>query len=91
MSASDSDLSEASKTPAPPDNELEKALRREVIKAQKDGPFDFSLKYIRTVAETKLGLTPGFYKSHGDWNQRSKDIINEQIVLSQCLRAYSPV
>ncbi|KAJ9611211.1 hypothetical protein H2200_004394 [Cladophialophora chaetospira] len=78
MSASESDLSEASKTPAPPDSELETALRREVITAQKN-EVDFSYKYIRTAAETKLGLTPGFYKSHGDWNQRSKAIIGEQM------------
>ena len=79
MSASDSDLSEVSKTPAPPDNELEKALRREVVAAQKN-EVDFSYKYIRTAAETKLGLTPGFYKNHEDWNQRSKGIIDEQMV-----------
>ncbi len=90
MSASDSDLSEASKTPAPPDIELEQALRRAVVKAQKDGVDGFSLKYIRTAAETKLGLTPGFYKSDADWNQRSKDIINEQMVLSQCPRTREP-
>lgn len=80
MSASDSDLSEESKTPTPPDSELEKALRHEVITAQKK-EIDFSYKYIRTAAETKLGLTPNFYKSHEDWNARSKAIIEEQMVL----------
>ena len=80
MSASDSDLSEASKTSAPPDHELEKALRREVVKAGRED-VNFSYKYIRNAAEAKLGLTQGFYKSHVDWNQRSKDIIEEQMVL----------
>ena len=81
---SESELSEASRTPAPPDHELEKALRREVIKAQKD-EVDFSLKYIRTAAETKLGLTPGFYKTHPVWNQRSKDTV-QRLVRAKDLR-----
>ena len=81
MSASDSDLSEVSKTPAPPDHELEKALRREVVKAQRDA-VDFSYKYIRTKAEEELGLIPGFYKTTDDWNARSKAIIAEQTVRS---------
>jgi hypothetical protein len=80
MSASDSELSEASKTPTPPDYELENALRRAVIDAQKD-EVDFSYKYIRTVAEGKLGLTAGFFKNHENWNQRSKQVIEEQMVL----------
>ena len=88
MSASDSDLSEASKTPAPPDSELEEALRREVITAQKN-EVDFSYKYIRTAAETKLVLTPGFYKNHEDWNRRSKAIIDEQMVLCKHLTVWT--
>ncbi|KIW69250.1 hypothetical protein PV04_05137 [Phialophora macrospora] len=78
MSASDSELSEASKPPTPPDYELENALRRAVIDAQKD-EIDFSYKYIRTVAEGKLGLTSGFFKNHENWNQRSKRVIEEQM------------
>jgi hypothetical protein len=79
MSASDSELSEASNTPAPPDHELEKALRYEVTKAQRRGE-EMTFKSIRTAAETKLGLTAGFYKGHAVWNQRSKDVIDEQLV-----------
>ncbi|EXJ60043.1 hypothetical protein A1O7_04192 [Cladophialophora yegresii CBS 114405] len=78
MSVSESELSEASKSPTPPDHELEDALRRAVIKAQKD-EVDFSYKYIRTAAEGELGLTPGFFKSHEKWNQLSKQVIEEQM------------
>ncbi|KIW89271.1 uncharacterized protein Z519_10124 [Cladophialophora bantiana CBS 173.52] len=77
MSASDSELSEASRTPAPPDHELERSLRREVVKAQRDG-IDFSTNYIREASEAKLGLTKGFYKTHHEWAERSKAIIAEQ-------------
>jgi hypothetical protein len=76
---SDSELSDASATPVPPDHELEKSLRREVRKAQKSG-VDFSYNYIRTASESELGLSKGFYKSHGDWSQRSKGVIDHQMV-----------
>ncbi|KIY03007.1 uncharacterized protein Z520_01473 [Fonsecaea multimorphosa CBS 102226] len=80
MSVSDSDLSEASTTPAPPDHELEKSLRREVVKAQRDG-IEFSNNYIRGASEAKLGLTKGFYKNHKEWAQRSRDIIADQLTI----------
>lgn len=76
---SDSELSEASATPVPPDQELEKSLRREVVKAQKEGK-EFSYNSIRTASETSLGLSQGFYKSHLEWKQRSKDVIDNQLV-----------
>lgn len=76
---SDSELSEASATPLPPDQDLEQSLRREVRKAQKSG-VDFSYNYIRAASESQLGLTKGFYKAHPDWPQRSKTIIGHQMV-----------
>ncbi|OAP58464.1 hypothetical protein AYL99_07554 [Fonsecaea erecta] len=78
MPSSVSDLSEASTTPAPPDNELEKSLRREVMKAQREG-IEFSNNYIRTASEVELGLTKGFYKNHTEWAQRSRDVIQDQL------------
>lgn len=87
MSTSDSELSEASKSPAPPDHELENALRRAVVKAQED-EVDFSYKYIRTAAETNLGLTPGFFKSHAEWNARSKEVVDEQMVQFHLSKAH---
>ncbi|EXJ89940.1 hypothetical protein A1O3_03007 [Capronia epimyces CBS 606.96] len=75
---SDSELSEASATPVPPERELEKSLRHEVVKAQRQG-LEFSYNSIRAAAETSLGLTPGFYKSHAEWKQRSKHVIDKQM------------
>jgi hypothetical protein len=77
---SDSELSEPSTTPAPPDHELEKSLRREVVKAH-EAKLEYSVNYIRTASEEKLGLQEGFYKSHGGWTKRSKDVIKDQMVL----------
>jgi hypothetical protein len=76
---SDSDLSEASVSPAPPDDELEKSLRREVVKAQKAGE-EYTVNTIRAASEAQLGLSPGFYKSHDEWKDRSKNVIRAQIV-----------
>ncbi|EHY58505.1 hypothetical protein HRR83_007120 [Exophiala dermatitidis] len=75
---SDSELSEASATPVPPDRELEKSLRREVVKAQKEG-VEFSYNYIRAASEKSLGLTSGFYKNHPEWKQRSKQVVDSQL------------
>ncbi len=76
---SDSELSQPSTTPAPPDHELEKSLRREVAKAHK-AELDYSVNDIRAASEEKLGLQQGFYKNHGEWAKRSKDVIKDQIV-----------
>ncbi|KAH0845673.1 putative transcriptional regulator [Fonsecaea pedrosoi] len=78
MSVSDSELSEASETPTPPDNELEQSLRHEVDKALQDG-IEFSNNSIRAASETQLGLPKGFYKQHEEWAQRSKAIIADQL------------
>ncbi|KAL2426228.1 hypothetical protein ABEF95_002256 [Exophiala dermatitidis] len=75
---SDSELSEASASPVPPDRELEKSLRREVVKAQREG-VEFSYNYIRAASEKSLGLTSGFYKNHAEWKQRSKQVVDSQL------------
>jgi len=77
---SDSELSEVSTTPVPPDSELEQSLRREVVKAQRAGLEDPTVNSIRAASEEKLGLMPGFYKSHNIWVVRSKQIIKDQFV-----------
>ncbi|KIX00913.1 uncharacterized protein Z518_09978 [Rhinocladiella mackenziei CBS 650.93] len=77
---SDSELPEASESPAPPAHELEKSLRRETVKAQKSDP-NFSYNSIRAASEAKLGLRKGFYKNHEEWASRSKKIIQEQLVI----------
>lgn len=76
---SDSELSEVSTTPLPPDHEIEKSLRHEVVNAQKND-IEYTVNSIRTASEEKLGLTKGFYKNSAEWVQRSKDIIKDQSV-----------
>jgi hypothetical protein len=76
---SDSELSEASRTPAPSDTELENSLRREVNRANKTGD-DVTLRQIRDASEKKLGLPEGFYKSHSAWKDRSKEVVQDQVV-----------
>lgn len=85
---SDSELSEASQTPAPPDDELERSLRREVVKAVKSGD-EYSYNSIRAASEVKLGLTKGFYKAHEDWAQRSKRVIDDQLVYTFHYRSFA--
>jgi hypothetical protein len=80
---SDSELSDLPTTPLPPDSELEKSLRREVVKAQRDGLENPTVNSIRAASEEKLGLKSGFYKNHGTWLARSKQIIKEQFVSQQ--------
>ncbi|KAK4940186.1 hypothetical protein LTR10_019614 [Elasticomyces elasticus] len=74
---SDSELPEASVTPLPPDHELEKSLRNQVVNAQKN-EIEYTVNSIRTASEEKLSLDKGFYKSSSEWGQRSKDIIKDQ-------------
>ena len=76
---SDSELSEASHTPVPPDSEIEQSLRREVNRATKDGG-DVTLRSDRTASEKKLGLPDGFYKGHETWKDRSKEVVHDQLV-----------
>jgi hypothetical protein len=82
---SDSELSEASKTPVPSDTELENSLRREVNRASKAGD-ELTLRQIRGASEKKLGLPEGFYKSHSAWKDRSKEIVQDQAVSLQEMR-----
>lgn len=77
---SDSELSDAPMTPLPPDSELEKSLRREVVKAHQAGIEGSTVNSIRAASEDKLGLKSDFYKNHDTWGARSKQIIKEQIV-----------
>ena len=75
---SDSELSVASHTPVPSDNELERSLRKEVVRIQETGTAP-SIKAARSASEKRLGLTDGFYKGHETWKDKSKDIITDQV------------
>lgn len=76
---SESDLSEISSPSIPPDAVLERSLREAVLKAVQ-AEEEFSYRSIRTTSEAELGLQSGFYKGHEEWNQRSKNVIDDQIV-----------
>jgi hypothetical protein len=81
---SDSELSELSQAPVPPDDELEGSLRREVARFQERGEHDqLTLRNIRAASEKKLGLPDDFYKDHAVWKTKSKEVVNDQVV-SRC-------
>lgn len=64
--------------PAPPsDVILEKTLRDIVRKAEVD---PITVKRVRAAAEQRLGLDENFFKSHNEWNEKSKDIIEAAFV-----------
>ncbi|KAG9638147.1 hypothetical protein KCU95_g3455, partial [Aureobasidium melanogenum] len=69
--SSESGLSD---TAPPSDAILEKTLRDIVRKAEVD---PITVKRVRTAAEERLGLDAGFFKSHDEWNERSKEIIED--------------
>ncbi|KAK6006633.1 hypothetical protein QM012_005641 [Aureobasidium pullulans] len=69
--SSESGLSE---TAHPSDAILEKTLRDIVRKAEVD---PITVKRVRTAAEERLGLDAGFFKSHDEWNEKSKEIIED--------------
>ena len=74
---SDSDLSE----PPPSAATLELALRRAVDRIYDQGNAeDLTFKRIRKAAEERLDLEDGFYKSRPTWKDKSKAIIESQIV-----------
>jgi hypothetical protein len=78
---SDSELSELSQAPVPPDDELEGSLRREVARFQDRGEHDqLTLRNVRAASEKKLGLPEGFYKDHAVWKSKSKEVVKDQVV-----------
>lgn len=62
------------------DAAMQEALIRAVNDEFKDSPNNVTVKRIRTLAETSLGLDEGFFKSHDKWNGRSKALINDEFV-----------
>ena len=75
----DSDNSSHAVTPS--NAELEKALRQTVQKIYKAGNLEeLTVKRVRKAAEEWLELKEGFFKAHGDWNKKSKDVIQSEVV-----------
>ena len=70
--SSDSELSEAPHD----DKTIENTLREIVREGQVD---PVTVNNVRTAAEERLGLAPGFFKN-GEWKSRSKDVISSVFV-----------
>lgn len=65
----------------PSDEVLEKGLRDEITSIFQSGKMEeLTVKRVRLAAEKKLGLSEGFFKTTGDWKERSDRIIKEEAV-----------
>ncbi|KAF2661845.1 hypothetical protein K491DRAFT_618953 [Lophiostoma macrostomum CBS 122681] len=74
-------MSDSEAAGLPSDATISRALRDVVISTYKSGKTDdLTVKRVRTGAETQLELPEGFFKKHGTWNKKSKDIILEAVV-----------
>lgn len=66
----------------PDDEDIVDALKAAVTDARASGKLaELSVKAGRTYAEEKLGLSAGFLKSNTSWTARSKQILQDAIVL----------
>ena len=75
------DFGDSSHDAAPSNAELEKALRQAVQQIYKAGNLEeLTVKRVRKTAEDKLKLKEGFFKAHGNWNKKSKDVIQSEVV-----------
>ena len=74
---SDSSLSSAS----PSQSTLEQALRLAVQRVYKLGNLEeLTVKRVRSAAEKDLDLEDGFFKSDETWKERSKNVIQSEVV-----------
>ncbi len=75
-------MSDSEDHDAPPsDAQLEQALRAAVASTFKRGTFeDLTVKRVRIAVEQELGLPDGFFKSHARWKERSKEVIEAEVV-----------
>ena len=63
------------------DSELEQALRDAVQASFSAGKTEeLTVKRLRTVVESQLGLGQTFFKAHDTWNTKSKNIIQDAVV-----------
>lgn len=75
-----SDSSSISNSP-PSDAALEEALRSVVRTIYKNGNLeDLTVKRVRSSAENDLDLQKDFFKDHPSWKDRSKSIIQAEVV-----------
>lgn len=63
------------------DVQLESALRSTVQRLLEDDQRDnLTIKRVRTSVEELLGLGEGFFKNDDDWKDRSREVIQEEVV-----------
>jgi hypothetical protein len=72
--SSDSELSDA----APPSGVILERTLRDIVRNAEVDPI--TVKRVRTAVEERLGLDPGFFKGHDEWEEKSKDIIEAAFV-----------
>lgn len=65
------------------DTKIERALRKTVGHFYAEERYDdLTVKRVRAAAAEELGLDEGWFKAHEDWNARSKEVINSEVVSS---------
>lgn len=65
----------------PSDDELERVLRKVVQDLYKSGNLEnLTVKRVRKAAEAQLDVKEGFFRDHGTWKERSKEIIQSEVV-----------
>lgn len=63
------------------DQKIEDTLKQTVLKLYNNGQLEeLTLKRVRTLAESALGLSAGHLKADSKWNSRSKRIISSEVV-----------
>lgn len=65
----------------PSDATLEQALRTTIQRVYKSGRLEeLTVKRIRTSVEGELDLQDGFFKNSATWKDKSKDVIQSEVV-----------
>lgn len=63
------------------DKNLESGLREAVATIfQKGNLNDLTVKKVRTMAESVMGLEEGYFKGHEEWKSKSDKLIKEEVV-----------
>lgn len=69
---------------APSEKELEQALRNAVREVYLSGDLDnLTVKRIRKSVEADLDLQDDFFKTDPEWKERSKNVIQSEVVRVQ--------
>ena len=67
--------------PQPSDSRLEQALRDAVKQIYEvDNLENLTVKRIRRVVEERLNLEDDYFKNNSDWKERSKTVIQSEVV-----------